>query len=120
MSCAMEMTSPGWGGREMESVSPSGFQLTTLPGVAWRRTRQAVPAASLVSALLTFLLVLPIPQATAASGGVPGIDDAPLIALAGAVILGILAMTPLPWWVCVAVGFALGPVIAGVMSAPEF
>jgi transglutaminase-like putative cysteine protease len=104
----------------MQSASPSGFQLATLPGVAWRRTRQAVPATTLVSALLSFLLILTIAKSTVVSGWVPGIDDAPVIALAGAVLLGILAMTPLPWWLCVAVGFALGPVVAGVMSAPEF
>jgi len=42
------------------------------------------------------------------------------VAVAGGLLLGVLAVTPLPWWWCVSVGMALGPVIAGIMSAPAF
>ena len=94
--------------------------LRAAPGAAWERTRQAVPAATLWSALIIFLLIVTIAESTVAAAWVPGIEIAPLVAVAGGLLLGVLAVTPLPWWWCVSVGMALGPVIAGIMSAPAF
>lgn len=88
--------------------------------MVWHRTRQAVPAATLWSALIVFLLVLTIAKSTVAADWVPGTDIAPLIAIAGALLMGVLAVTPLPWWWCVSVGMALGPVVAGLLTAPAF
>jgi len=94
--------------------------LRAAPGVAWQRTRQAVPAATLWSALILFLLIATIAQSTVAAAWVPGIEIAPLVAVAGGLLMGVLAVTPLPWWWCVSVGMALGPVVAGIMAAPAF
>ena len=89
--------------------------------VAWQRTRAALPASTLWAAAIVFLLVLVISRSTvAASWVVDGINTAPLVALAGAALMGILAVTPIPWYWCVAVGLALGPVVAAVDSAPVF
>jgi transglutaminase-like putative cysteine protease len=88
--------------------------------MAWRRTREAIPAATLWSALITFLLIVTVAKSTVAAGWVPGIEIAPLVAIGGALLMGVLAVTPLPWWWCVSVGMALGPVVAGVMAAPAF
>jgi transglutaminase-like putative cysteine protease len=49
-----------------------------------------------------------------------GIETAPLIALAGAALMALLAVTPLPWWLCVGTGMVIGPVIAVIDSAPAF
>jgi len=94
--------------------------LRSAPGIAWERTRQAVPAATLWSALIVFLLILTIARSTVAAAWVPGIETAPLVALGGGLLLGVLAVTPLPWWWCVSVGMALGPVIAGISTEPAF
>jgi len=90
------------------------------PGLAWRRTRAAVPAVTLWSALITFLLILTIAKSTVVAAWVPGIEIAPMVAIAGALLMGVLAVTPLPWWLCVSLGMGLGPVVAGVMAAPAF
>ena len=101
----------------MQSVSPDGrLRLVGLPGAAWQRTRRAVPAASLWSALLVFLLAYTVARSTVAAGW--GIDAAPMVALAGAVFMGLLAVTPLPWIWCVSAGLVLAPVVAAVTSAP--
>ena len=94
--------------------------LSAAPGLAWQKARDAVPAATLWSALIAFLLVLTIAKSTVAAAWVPGIEIAPLVAIAGALTMGVLAVTPLPWWWCVSAGMALGPVLAGIMSAPAF
>jgi hypothetical protein len=107
----------------MQSVSPRGrIALLAMPGIAWQRTRASVPAGALWSSLLTFLLVLTIGRSTEAANWVPGLDMSvvPLVALAGAVAMGLLAVTPLPWWLCVAAGMAAGPLAAGYITLPAF
>ena len=94
--------------------------LSSAPSLVWQRTRAAVPASTLWSALLTFFLVLTIAKSTVSAAWVPGMDIAPIVAIAGAVVMGVLAVTPLPWWWCVSAGMMLGPVVAGAMSAPAF
>ncbi len=102
----------------MQFASPN---VIALPGVAWKRTRAAVPGSTLWLALITFLLVYTIAKSTdAASWVVMGGDVGPPVALAGAVLMGVLAVTPIPWWVSVAIGMLAGPVVAGVNSAPAF
>src|SRR5579859_3574113 len=90
------------------------------PSLAWERTRAAVPAGSLWSALIALLLVLTIAKSTVSAAWVPGIDVVPLVALAGAVLMGVLALTPLPWWSGVGAGVAIGPVVAAAVTAPAF
>ena len=105
----------------MQSESPSGpLQTLSLPGMAWRSTRRAVPVTTLWSALLVFLLVLTIARSTVAAGWVNGIDIGPLVALSGAALMGVLAVTPLPWSWCIGFGMAMGPVVAGMAAAPAF
>jgi len=101
---------------QSESLNPPA-----LASAAWQRTRAAVPAATLWSAAIVFLLVLVISRSTvAASWVVFGIDTAPMVALAGAALMGILAVTPLPWWLCVGAGMVLGPIVAAIDAAPAF
>jgi transglutaminase-like putative cysteine protease len=102
----------------MQSVS---LNPSPLAATAWQRTRAAVPASTVWTAAIVLLLVFVIAKSTvAASWVVIGIDTAPTIALAAAVLAGVLALTPLPWWLCVGVAMALGPVVAAVDSAPAF
>ena len=107
----------------MQSASPSGghFELTAVPAMAWQRTRAGIPAGALWSSLIVFLLVLTIARSTVAASWVPGLlDSLPMVALAGAVTMGVLALTPLPWWLSVLAGLLAGPAVAGLIAAPIF
>src|SRR5579872_4381967 len=102
-------------------MQSGSLSAATLPRSPWMRARAAVPGATVWSAVIVILLVLNIARSTvAASWVVIGIDAAPEVALLGAVLMGVLAVTPLPWYLCVGVGMALGPVVAGIISAPAF
>ena len=106
----------------MQSVSPrGGLQFGGMPATRWERARAAVPTSSIWSAVLVFALAVTIARSTVAASWVPsGIDGIPFVALGAAVLMALLAVTPLPTWLCVAVGVAGGPVIAVITTAPEF
>ncbi len=102
----------------MQSASLSEPAYT--PGV-WERARAAVPGSTIWSAVIVLLLVVVISRSTvAASWVVLGIDSAPLVAIAAAALMAILALTRLPWWLCIAAGVLAGVVVAAVDSAPAF
>jgi transglutaminase-like putative cysteine protease len=94
--------------------------LSSAPSLVWKRTREALPASTLWTALITFFLLLTIAKSTVSAAWVPGIEVAPMVAIGGAALMGVVAVTPLPWWLCVGTGMALGPVIAAVVAAPAF
>src|SRR5260370_26862521 len=112
MSCARAMTSHGSAGREMQSVSPS------LPTRVIQRTRDALPGGVLWTSLLVFFLTLAVAKSPGTAEWVGGIEVVPLVALAGAVLMGLLALTPIPWGIGVAIGMAFGPVVAGFAAGP--
>src|SRR2546430_2829530 len=104
----------------MRSASPSGgSQLVAMPGLVWRRTREGVPAGALWTSLIVFLLVLTIAKSTVAASWVPGVLDAlPIGGRAGAVPMGVRAVTPLPWWLSMVVGLLAGPLVAVWVALP--
>lgn len=106
----------------MQSVSPRGrFQLSAMPGLAWERTREAVPVTTVWSAVIVFALAFTIARSTVAAQWVPGgIDLIPLVAVAGAVLMAVLAVTPLPAWLSLAAGAAVGPVVSILAVSAEF
>src|SRR5579859_149513 len=106
----------------MQSASPRGsLQLGDLPGTTWKHTRAALPASTVWSAVLVFLLAITIAASTVAASWVPsGIDGIPFVALTAAVLMSLLAISRLPAWLCVAAGVAAGPVVAAITTAPEF
>ncbi len=107
----------------MQSVSPSGggLQLFGLPGRAWERTRAALPASTVWSAVLVFALAVTIARSTVAALWVPGgIDGIPFVALGAAVLMALLAATRLPAWLCLAIGVVAGSLVAVMTMAPEF
>ena len=106
----------------MQSVSPRGsLQLTAMPGEAWQRTRAAFPASTVWSAVIVFALAITIAKSTVAALWVPsGIDGVPLVALGAAVLMSLLAVTPLPAWFSVTVGVVAGPVVSVLVSASQF
>src|SRR5260370_26123528 len=112
MSCARAMTSHGSAGREMQSVSPS------LPTRVIQRTRDALPGGVLWTSLLVFFLTLAVAKSPVTAEWVGGIEVVPLVALTGAILMGLLALAPIPWGVGVAIGMAVGPDVAGFAAWP--
>src|SRR5438445_6222709 len=64
------------------------------------------------SAALIFLLTLTIARSTATAAWVGGIDAVVPVALAGALLMGLLAVLPVPWSAGLVVGVLLGPFAA--------
>jgi transglutaminase-like putative cysteine protease len=103
----------------MRSASPSPrLALGALPGAAWGRARQAVPGSTMWSALLVFLLTYTIARSTVTAGWVGGIEVAPVVAIGGAALMGVLAVLPLRWWIGVPIGLVAGAVVAGLVAGP--
>jgi hypothetical protein len=97
----------------------SRSRLGQVPGVVWGRTRATMTGAVVWSAVLVFLLAFFVARSTVAAGwGVPGIDVVTLVALSGALLMGVLALLPIPWAAALGAGFVLGPVVAAVAAAP--
>ncbi len=96
----------------MQSASPN------FPTRVMQRTRDALPGGVLWTSLLVFFLTLAVSKSTVTAEWVPGIDVVPLVALVGAIVMGLLALTPIPWGAGVAIGMVIGPVAAGVAAWP--
>jgi len=82
------------------------------------RARAAMPASSLWSLLLVFLLTFSLARSTVTAAWVPGIDVVVLIALAAVVVMGVLAISPIPAGVGVAIGLGLAPAVALFVTGP--
>src|SRR4030088_1528975 len=91
----------------MQSASPSrSLMRASLTGsVAW-------------SAVLLLLLTVVIARSTATAAWVPGIDVVAIVALGGALLMGVLALTPIPWTVGLCIGLVAGPIVAGIAAGP--
>src|SRR5712691_3865920 len=96
----------------MQSVSAS------FPTRVMQRTRDALPGGVLWTSLLVFFLTLAVSKSTVTAEWVGGIEVVPLVALAGAILMGLLALAPVPWGIGVAIGMAAGPVVAGLAAWP--
>lgn len=87
----------------MQSASPRGrLQLT--PGPWLERARGSMAGGQTWSALLIIMLTLAIARSTVTVGWVPGIDVVTLIAVGAALLMGILALSPMPWPPALALG----------------
>jgi transglutaminase-like putative cysteine protease len=64
------------------------------------------------SAVLILLLTLMIARSTATAAWVPGVDTVVMVALGGAVLMGVLAILPVPWALGLGVGVIAGPLVA--------
>jgi transglutaminase-like putative cysteine protease len=84
----------------------------------WNRTRESLRGGVMLSALLVFLLTFAIARSTVAAGWGNGVGVVTIVAMAGAVLLGLLAVLPLPWPVGLGFGMVAGPIVAAVAAAP--
>src|SRR5712692_8865028 len=101
----------------MQSASPSG-RLQLGPGRIWNGARSSMQGGLWWSALLVFFLTFAIARSTATAAWVNGIEVIPLIALAGASFMAVLAVLPVPWPAGLGAGLILGPVVAAFQAWP--
>src|SRR5215469_8317611 len=82
---------------ETRLVGPEeAFDERLSPGaVAWERVRDSLGGGRFWSAALVLLLTLAIARSTSTVDWVDGIDIVTLVAVSGAVLMGVLALTPL-------------------------
>src|SRR5229473_5347148 len=85
------------------------------------RTRAALPGGVVWTSILVFLLTLAMAKSIVTAQWVigVGIEVVPLVAIGGAILMGLLALTPIPWAACLAMGMVLGPVVAGFAAWPS-
>ncbi len=103
----------------MQSASPSPkLGLMLVPGRVWGRTRASLTGAVAWSALLILLLTLMVARSTATAQWVGGIDVVTAVALAGAVLMGLLAVAPVPWVAGLGTGLVAGLIAAGLAAWP--
>jgi transglutaminase-like putative cysteine protease len=101
----------------MQSASPSArLQLAQVR--LWDGARSSMNGGVVWSALIVFLLTFAIAQSTSTAAWVNGIEVITLVALLGAVLLAVLALTPIPWPAGLGLGMLLGPVIALIAAGP--
>src|SRR6266446_4510714 len=75
-----------------------------------QRTRAALPGGILWTSILVFLLTLAMAKSIVTAQWVVGvgIEVVPLVAIGGAILMGLLALTPINWAAGVAVRRVLG------------
>jgi transglutaminase-like putative cysteine protease len=101
----------------MQSVSPSS-RLQLAQGRLWDGARSSIGGGVIWSAVIVFLLTFAIARSTSTAAWVTGIEVITLIALLGALLMAVLALTPIPWPAGLGVGMLLGPVVALIAAGP--
>src|SRR5450759_4061617 len=103
----------------MQSASPNQrFQLALVPGRVWGLTRASMTGAAAWSALLIVLLTFAVAGSTVTAGWVGAIDVVTPVALGGALLMGVLAVAPVPWGAALSIGFIGGPLVAAIAAGP--
>jgi transglutaminase-like putative cysteine protease len=87
--------------------------------ILWERVRESMGAGRFWAAALVLLLTLTIARSTSTVNWVDGIDVITPIALAGALLMGVLALTPPRDIVSLAIGLVLAPVVAFAGAWPQ-
>lgn len=80
--------------------------------LAWERVRESMAGGKFWAAVLVILMTLTVSHSTAIVHWVDGIDVITPIAVAGAVVMGALALSPLRDTVSLGIGLALAPIVA--------
>ena len=98
---------------------PEGFDEGVAEGAVWDQLRTWLGGGRFWSASLVFLLTLTVAKSTVTVHWVDGLDVITPIALAGALLFAILALTPVRGWIALGVGAGLGPLIAVLGAWPR-
>src|SRR5258708_38453887 len=86
-----------------------------------QRTRAALPGGILWTSILVFLLTLALAKSIVTAQWVVGvgIEVVPLVAIGGAILMGLLALAPLPWAAGLAIGMCAAPVAPRFAGRPS-
>src|SRR5258705_8127162 len=104
----------------MQSASPrQGFRPLLYPGQVWGRTRASMNGSAAWSGFLILLLTLTIARSTATAAWVDGIDVVTIVAVGGALLMGLLALSRIPWTAGVGIGLIAGPIADGFAAWPQ-
>ena len=112
----------------MRYVSPEGRLVgpeeafdAALSGRAllWDRTREAMGGGRFWSAVLVILLTITVARSTTDVHWVDGIEVITLLAVAGAVVMGVLALAPVREPIALATGLVLAPVAGAYGAWPQ-
>src|SRR5437868_7730009 len=89
------------------------------PGILWDRVRESMGAGRFWATVLVLLLTLTIARSTATVHWVDGIDVITPLAIAGALVMGALALSPLRDVASLGIGLVLAPVAAFAGAWPQ-
>src|ERR1700674_5972576 len=95
----------------MQSASPNGR--LQFAGVAWDRTRESLGGGRAWSAVLVLLLTFAVARSTTTVHWVDGIEVITLIALVGALVMGLLALLPIAEPLSLVAGGGVPPACGG-------
>jgi len=101
----------------MQSASPNGR--LQFAGVAWDRARESLGGGRTWSAVLVLLLTFAVARSTTTVHWVDGIEVITLIALVGALVMGLLALLPIAEPLSLLAGALLAPVAAVIGAWPQ-
>jgi len=85
----------------------------------WDRARESMGAGRFWAAVIVLLLTITVARSTSTVAWVDGIDVIMVIALGGALVMGVLALTPVRDFVALGVGLVLSPVVAFAGAWPQ-
>src|SRR5256714_17206 len=107
----------------MQSASHRGLldieYIPTRREKMWESAREWMGGGRLVAGILVLLLTISIAQSTATGAWVPGIDAIGTIAVIAALLMGVLAVVPIPEALGLGVGLLLAPVGAVWAAWPQ-
>ena len=112
----------------MRYVSPEGRLVgpqeafeggPTRRALVWERVRAVMGGGRLWSAALVILLTITVARSTTAVHWVDGIEVITFIALAGALVMGALAVTSVAEPIALGIGFVLAPIAGAIGSWPQ-
>jgi hypothetical protein len=95
-----------------------GERIATVSSTVWERTRAAVPGAVIWSTVLVCLIAFTVARSTVTANWVNALDGLPAIALGATLLMGVLAVLPVPTWAALGIGFVAGPIVTAVATWP--
>src|SRR2546425_2089734 len=105
---------------ERRLVGPgAAFDTTEGPASLWERAQEKMSGGRFIAAVLVLLLTLNVARSTATVNWVDGIDVITWVAVAAALLMGVLAVLPVREPISLGIGLLLAPVVAFFAAWPQ-